>query len=65
MARTQSLPAHQPDATAISLARLLDRLDRSLLSPDADPQLRTSSHARTKVGAVGKLHRGLYMHIAV
>ncbi|KAL1387649.1 hypothetical protein HDK64DRAFT_118372 [Phyllosticta capitalensis] len=63
MARTQSLPAHQPDATAISLARLLDRLDRSLLSPDADPQLRTSSHARTKVGANLEYARSLLLRI--
>lgn len=55
MARTQSLPAHQPDPTQISLTRLLDRLQTALLSSDADPKLRTSSFERTKVGAVGNL----------
>lgn len=55
MARTEALPAHQPDPTLISLTRLLDRLQRALLSPDADPKLRTSSFERTKVGAVGNL----------
>ncbi|KAK8154603.1 hypothetical protein IWX90DRAFT_418515 [Phyllosticta citrichinensis] len=63
MARTQALPAHQPDATAISLARLLDRLERSLLSADADPQLRSSSHARTKVGANLEHARSLLLRL--
>lgn len=55
MARTEALAAHQPDPTLISLARLLDRLQHTLLSTDADPKLRTSSFERTKVGAVGNL----------
>ncbi|KAK7509731.1 hypothetical protein IWZ03DRAFT_87267 [Phyllosticta citriasiana] len=64
MARTQALPAHQPDTTAISLARLLDRLERSLLSADAaDPQLRSSSHARTKVGANLEYARSLLLRL--
>ncbi|OJD34207.1 synaptobrevin protein [Diplodia corticola] len=63
MARTQSLPAHQPDPTQISLTRLLDRLQTALLSPDADPKLRTSSFERTKVGANLEYARSLLLRL--
>ncbi|KAK7704564.1 hypothetical protein SLS57_010442 [Botryosphaeria dothidea] len=63
MARTEALPAHQPDPTLISLTRLLDRLQRALLSPDADPKLRTSSFERTKVGANLEYARSLLLRL--
>ncbi|KAB2577205.1 hypothetical protein DBV05_g4091 [Lasiodiplodia theobromae] len=63
MARTQSLPAHQPDPTQISLTRLLDRLQTALLSSDADPKLRTSSFERTKVGANLEYARSLLLRL--
>ena len=52
---TTRTATHQPDTTAISLTRLLSRLEHTLLSPEADPHLRKSSYERTKVGAVGNL----------
>ncbi|KAL1637709.1 hypothetical protein SLS58_009135 [Diplodia intermedia] len=63
MARTQPLPAHQPDPTQISLTRLLDRLQTALLSPHADPKLRTSSFERTKVGANLEYARSLLLRL--
>ena len=52
---TTRTATHQQDTTAISLTRLLSRLENTLLSPEADPSLRKSSYERTKVGAVGNL----------
>jgi hypothetical protein len=52
---TTRTATHQPDTTAISLTRLLSRLEHTLLSPETDPKLRKSSYERTKVGAVGNL----------
>jgi hypothetical protein len=52
---TTRTATHQPDTTAISLTRLLSRLEHTLLSPETDPNLRKSSYERTKVGAVGNL----------
>ncbi|GME48381.1 hypothetical protein GTA08_BOTSDO01724 [Neofusicoccum parvum] len=63
MARTQALPAHQPDPTQISLTRLLDRLQRALLSSQADPKLRSSSLERTKVGANLEHARSLLLRL--
>ncbi|KKY25579.1 hypothetical protein UCDDS831_g02050 [Diplodia seriata] len=63
MARTQALPAHQPDPTQISLTRLLDRLQTALLSPHADPKLRSSSFERTKVGANLEYARSLLLRL--
>ncbi len=52
MARTSILSTDTPDITAINLNLLLSRLERSVLSPEADPKLRHSSYERTRVGAV-------------
>jgi len=52
MARTAAIQGQAPDPTAINLTRILDHLERALLSPDGDPQLRRSSFERTKVGTV-------------
>jgi len=52
-----------PDTTAISLQRLLSRLEHTLLSPDADTNLRKSSYDRTKVGANLEYARSLLLKL--
>jgi len=52
-----------PDTTAISLQRLLSRLEHTLLSPDADTNLRNSSYDRTKVGANLEYARSLLLRL--
>jgi hypothetical protein len=55
MARVSAGGASAPDPTAINLARLLARLQKTLLQPDnaTEQRLRTSSYERSRVDAVG------------
>lgn len=55
MSRTTSSNAQAADPAAISLTRLLNHLEESLLSPNADPSLRTSNYNRTKLSSVGAI----------
>ncbi|OCL01063.1 uncharacterized protein K441DRAFT_600179 [Cenococcum geophilum 1.58] len=60
---TTRTATHQLDTTAISLTRLLSRLEHTLLSPEADPNLRKSSYERTKVGANLEYARSLLLRL--
>ncbi|KAK4971203.1 hypothetical protein LTR28_013482 [Elasticomyces elasticus] len=51
MSRGSSTNGSATDSIAINLTRLLSRLERSVLSPDGDPELRTSVYERRKVKA--------------
>ncbi|KAK4993479.1 hypothetical protein LTR50_000409 [Elasticomyces elasticus] len=51
MSRGSSTNGLATDSIAINLTRLLSRLERSVLSPDGDPELRTSVYERRKVKA--------------
>jgi len=52
-----------PDTTAISLHRILSRLEHTLLSPESDSNLRKSSYDRTKVGANLEYARSLLLKL--
>ncbi|KAL2353632.1 hypothetical protein BJ546DRAFT_880657 [Cryomyces antarcticus] len=51
------------DPTQINLTRLLSRLEHSVLSADADPQLRKFSYERAKVGANLEYARTLLLRL--
>ncbi|KAF2462222.1 hypothetical protein BDY21DRAFT_330802 [Lineolata rhizophorae] len=60
MARTSPADA---DAAVVSLARLLAHLEGSVLSPDADPSLRSSPYERSKVDANLEYARTLLLRL--
>lgn len=56
MARVSSLNIDPRTAAAIDLGRVLERLEKKILSADADPRLLHSSFERTKTAAVSSVH---------
>jgi hypothetical protein len=56
MVRQSGGGAPTPDTTAIDLTRMLDRLQKTLVTPDSatETKLRASSYEREKVGVVGR-----------
>lgn len=52
MSRTSSLNVNPRDVAAIDLGRVLERLEKRILSADVDPRLLHNSYERTKTAAV-------------
>lgn len=52
MSPATNIDPHSPEITAIDLARVLDRLERKILSTPFEPRLLYSSYERTKTAAV-------------
>ncbi|KAE9972938.1 hypothetical protein BLS_003818 [Venturia inaequalis] len=61
MARIDAIES-RPDPTQINLSRILTRLERTVLSPESDHDLR-SSYERTKVGANIEYARSLLLRL--
>lgn len=60
MARIWDSVSQNPDTTAISLARLVSRLEQKVLSPENEPTLVRSEYERAKANAVCTSCVGLY-----
>lgn len=52
MSRGLSTSVNPREIAAIDLGRVLERLEKKILSSDADPRLLHSSYERTKTSAV-------------